>query len=91
MNPYDLLPDITVGMSKDEAYQLRGLDTVAHGGAALNAYSRLLYGGLSNRARKSLVSALLMYCELDTLGMVFLHEGMSALSEIDFTDTTPRC
>ena len=91
MNPYDLLPDITVGMSKDEAYQLRGLDTVAQGGAALNAYSRLLYGGLSNRARKSLVSALLMYCELDTLGMVFLHEGMSALSEIDFTDTTPRC
>ena len=86
VNPYDLLPDLTVGVPLDQVEQLRGLDAIAQGGAALNAYSRLLYGGLSNGARQSLVSALLMYCELDTLGMVFLHEGMSALSEIKRID-----
>lgn len=89
MNPYDLLPDLTVGIPKDQVEQLRGLDAIAQGGAALNAYSRLLSGDLSNSASESLVSALLMYCELDTLGMVFLHEGMSALADAEFTDATP--
>lgn len=80
VDPYSALPELTAGMSRDEANELWGLEVIAHGGAALTAYSRLLGGGLTDASRERLASALLMYCELDSLGMVFLHEGMESFA-----------
>ena len=78
-NPYRLLPDLTVGLSPDEQEELRGLETITEGGAALTAYARLMNANLSAGLRKELETALLRYCELDTLAMVLLHEGMREL------------
>lgn len=47
-------------------------DTVANGGAALAAYSKLQFTDMM--ATDILKSSLLRYCELDTLAMVFIWE-----------------
>lgn len=47
-------------------------DTVANGGAALAAYSKLQFTDMT--ATDVLKSALLQYCELDTMAMVFIWE-----------------
>ena len=79
-NPYTLLPNLAVGMAPDEIEALRGLEAIAEGGAALTAYSRLLYGSLSESLANELRQALLSYCELDTLAMVMVHEGMREMA-----------
>ena len=45
---------------------------IANGGAALTAYSKLMFcdGQMDNALR----TALLRYCELDTMAMVFIWE-----------------
>jgi len=48
---------------------------IAEGGAAATAYSRLQFEDLDNEARSRIVSALLRYCELDTLAMVMIMQG----------------
>jgi hypothetical protein len=47
--------------------------TIANGGAALTAYSKLMFckGADMNSALRT---ALLRYCELDTMAMVFIWE-----------------
>ena len=75
-NPYELLPDLSAGLSPEEAHALRGLEAIKEGGAALTAYGRLMYEDLSAEQRGAIEQALLEYCELDTLAMVFLVEGV---------------
>jgi DNA-binding FrmR family transcriptional regulator len=78
-NPYHLLPPVssfmpTIGgtgllMEDGEEGEL----TIANGGAALTAYSKLMFckGADMNSALRT---ALLRYCELDTMAMVFIWE-----------------
>lgn len=47
--------------------------TIANGGAALTAYSKLMFCK-STDMNKALREALLRYCELDTMAMVFIWE-----------------
>lgn len=77
-NPYHLLP--SVGELVDEAnldaiaeeYDEEDM-TVANGGAALTAYTKLMF--CKEQAwSDSLRTALLRYCELDTMAMVFIWE-----------------
>ena len=46
--------------------------TVANGGAALTAYSKLMF--CDGQMDQALRTALLRYCELDTMAMVFIWE-----------------
>ena len=76
-NPYKLLPPIAEYMGIDQA-TFDYLDdedrnkSVANGGAALTAYSELQFtDGVQSEA---LAKALLRYCELDTMAMVFIWE-----------------
>lgn len=78
-NPYHLLDSVAklAGLDEhDEAYVNAHDDedefTVANGGAALTAYSKMMFcdGAMSNALRE----ALLRYCELDTMAMVFIWE-----------------
>jgi len=79
-NPYHLLPSVAayLDITEDQARRLDGDTageddmTVANGGAALTAYSKLMFcdGQMDNALR----TALLRYCELDTLAMVFIWE-----------------
>ena len=49
-----------------------GIKTIANGGAALAAYSKIQF--TDETMTEALRDALLTYCELDTLAMVFIWE-----------------
>lgn len=76
-NPYKWLPDVKdylpegllapEGEGDDDS-----LTEVNNGGAALTAYSKIQFSDL--KMKKALAKALLRYCELDTLAMVFIWE-----------------
>lgn len=82
-NPYKHLDEIAsfLEVSTDE---LEAFDTahsgevIANGGAALAAYTKLQF---SNAAMTdALASALLRYCELDTMSMVFIWEFFNEMT-----------
>ncbi len=52
----------------------RGLKKVDDGGAATIAYAKLQFFDLPDAEREAVRTALLRYCELDTLAMVMLYE-----------------
>jgi hypothetical protein len=80
-SPYHQLPSVgeLIGMSEEDMNQMEQLSTndtdfeVANGGAALTAYNKLMFcegQGMNDALRQ----ALLRYCELDTMSMVFIGE-----------------
>lgn len=75
-NPYKHLPPVGhyLGMDDSEIVASDSDDdmTVANGGAALTAYSKLQFS--DTEKSDALVKALLRYCELDTMAMVFIWE-----------------
>jgi hypothetical protein len=77
VNPYDLLPDL----SNSEAFADFGISSIKNGGAALTAYGLLQFDDMKEEQRKELTKALLMYCELDTLAMVMVYEGLREMGK----------
>ncbi len=75
-NPYLALPNLVADLPADEQTALEGMEMIREGGAALSAYSRLMYEDLTATQRAAIEKGLLEYCELDTLAMVFLHQGV---------------
>jgi hypothetical protein len=80
-NPYHLLPSVAtyLDLSEKQAQKLEDSQsesvddmTVANGGAALTAYSKLMF--CDGQMDQALRTALLRYCELDTMAMVFIWE-----------------
>lgn len=78
-NPYHLLVSVAnlAGLdAHDEAYVNAHDDedefTVANGGAALTAYNKMMFSDA--KMSVALRKALLRYCELDTMAMVFIWE-----------------
>ena len=80
-NPYHLLPSVAtyLGLNEKQAQKLEDSQsesvddmTVANGGAALTAYSKLMF--CDGQMDQALRTALLRYCELDTMAMVFIWE-----------------
>lgn len=76
-NPYELLPSIAayLNLDNDSEQVLSREDDdmqIANGGAALAAYTRLQFSDV--RLVPALEKALKVYCELDTLAMVFIWE-----------------
>ena len=80
-SPYHQLDSVgaLIGMSEADMEQMEQLSTdekdfeVANGGAALTAYNKLMFcegEGMNDALRQ----ALLRYCELDTMSMVFIWE-----------------
>ena len=76
-NPYHLLPPVSsllgIPIIDNDMLENMGNDmTIANGGAALTAYSKLMFcdGNMTDALRE----ALLRYCELDTMAMVFIWE-----------------
>lgn len=79
-DPYKTLPKIFDGYDRNELDDyFDDLDGIADGGAALTAYSYLQYTHIPEEVRLALKNALLRYCELDTMAMVMLLEGMMKL------------
>lgn len=65
----DVMPDGVEDSDEGET------SVIAEGGAAATAYSRLQFEDLDDEARSRIISALLRYCELDTLAMVMIMQG----------------
>ena len=80
-SPYHQLPSVgeLIDMSEEDMSQMETLSTnetdfeVANGGAALTAYSKLMFTD-DLCMTDALREALLRYCELDTMSMVFIWE-----------------
>lgn len=71
-DPYDLLPPVfdDVDVGEQLAAEV-GIDpSLQQGGTAMAAYARLQFEELAPGRRAAIESALLRYCELDTLAMV---------------------
>lgn len=77
-NPYKWLPEVNEylpeGFLRPEGdeYDEDDLTQVNQGGAALTAYSKIQFSDL--QTTEALRQALLRYCELDTMAMVFIWE-----------------
>jgi hypothetical protein len=79
-NPYKHLDAIStfLGVTPEEladfdgSLEDSGSDKIANGGAALAAYTKLQF--TEGPMTSALKDALLRYCELDTLSMVFIWE-----------------
>ena len=78
-NPYDSLPDLCEGLTEEEREQLAGIESIKDGGAALTAYGRLMFEDMPPEHREAIEQGLKEYCELDTLAMVFLYQGLRDL------------
>jgi len=74
-DPYKLLPRMFQDIPEKELELLSSDDELREGGAALAAYARMQFEEMSEYERQEIKSALLKYCELDTMAMVMLYEG----------------
>lgn len=72
INPYKLLE--TKPNDNDELY-IEATRSVTHGGAASTAFHLLQCDGVSQQGRQDIETALLRYCELDTLSMAMIVQA----------------
>lgn len=75
IDPYKLLPDIFQDYHGNIDELLSESESLDNGGAALTAYAKIQFTEMNDHERESLRSALLKYCELDTLAMVMIYEA----------------
>ncbi|WP_298152970.1 DUF2779 domain-containing protein [Flavobacterium sp.] len=81
-NPYKKLPRLFEDWSEEELDEVvSGMEELADGGAALTAYGKMQYTDISDAELDELSTALLKYCELDTLAMVMLFEHFKEIAE----------
>ncbi|ATH07091.1 hypothetical protein BIY24_03805 [Halobacteriovorax marinus] len=78
IDPYKKLPKMFTDVSDKNLEILTEDDELANGGAALTAYGRMQFSEMSEIERSELSSALLRYCELDTMAMVMIFEAWAA-------------
>ncbi|MBK8809525.1 MAG: DUF2779 domain-containing protein [Acidobacteria bacterium] len=74
-DPYKLLPPLFTDESAEDYAAIMAMDKINDGGAAMTAYGKLQFEDIPAEARAAVESALLKYCELDTLAMVMIYEA----------------
>ena len=75
-DPYDRLKAMARDMLPEGVDFEAGDDSIiAEGGAAATAYARLQFEQMDAQTRERITSALLRYCELDTLAMAMIVEA----------------
>ena len=86
LDPYKTLPGIfgkDHGPVDEMLARLAGDDdedgTINQGGLAMTAYNYTQFAHISDQERASIEQALLRYCEIDTLAMVMLVQGLMEL------------
>ena len=75
-DPYKLLPKLFEDSSDKDTTNLYFDDELNHGGAAMTAYARMQFTEMSESECNEIRKALLKYCELDTMAMVMIYEGL---------------
>ena len=81
IDPYEILKESASALLGNEANEYMEAEEfgIAEGGAAATAYLRLQFESLDLKSREQVKSALLRYCELDTLAMVMVLEAWQAI------------
>ncbi|WP_452223663.1 DUF2779 domain-containing protein [Lacinutrix chionoecetis] len=80
ISPYKALPSVYENWSQEQLDNaLANIGDIADGGTALTAYAKLQFEDVTQEERDALESALLRYCELDTLAMVMIYEHFKEL------------
>ena len=74
-DPYLLLPAIGGGSPQAGEGNGKYMKMLRSGGAAMQAYADLVLYDWTDARRQAVQKALLRYCELDTLAMVFIVEA----------------
>lgn len=75
-DPYVILKEYAQGMLPNGVDDEEGnTSIISAGGAAATAYARLQFEDLTEESRERIKSALLRYCELDTLAMVMVLQA----------------
>ncbi len=74
-DPYKLLPNLFTNISEKDKTLLSQEDEINNGSAALTAYAKIQSTEMDIEEHNALKTALLRYCELDTLAMVMIFEG----------------
>ncbi len=84
LDPYHLLPKPFSGFDDEqlEAFVNGAEYKLGNGGTAMMAYAQMQFTDMATEERKALEKALLMYCETDTLAMVFVWEHISRLKDV---------
>lgn len=80
---YDEIDELIFRLAGDEPGDAEG-GTINQGGLAMTAYNYTQYACLKQEDRKRIEAALLRYCELDTLAMVMLVQGLMELRQKPF-------
>jgi hypothetical protein len=81
IDPYRLLPPLFEDLDVGALDLVLEADEIADGGAAMTAYARMQFAEMTAVERSAVAGALLKYCELDTMAMVFLYEHFRELIE----------
>lgn len=76
VDPYKTLPKMFQDISANDVQISSSDDELRDGGAALTAYARMQFSEMADYEREELQKALLKYCELDTMAMVMIYEGL---------------
>ena len=84
VDPYSMLPSLSDIVGAELIDAIFKKDSLADGGAAMKAFQVLQFSDISIEEKNALRTALLNYCELDTLAMVMLFEHLKYLSIKDF-------
>lgn len=79
-DPYKTLPRVFEEYSAEDLDPIiDDFNVIADGGTALTAYNYLQYTNVLDEKRETMRDALYRYCELDTMAMIMLIEGMNNL------------
>jgi hypothetical protein len=78
LDPYKQLPPIFNDIDLESMDALIMDGSIADGGAAMTAYSRMQFTEMTDAEAARVASALLKYCELDTFAMVMIYEYWNA-------------
>jgi hypothetical protein len=74
VSPYKLLNPVGYGIPGYEEGEKYAAETIAEGGSAMMAWSRIQFEDVDNEKRAAVLQSLYEYCELDTLAMVMIHQ-----------------
>lgn len=86
VNPYQLLDPLELEEIPEAGDDLEGIvgedqkETVADGGMAMMAWSRMQFPDVPEEERERVFKSLLRYCELDTLAMAMIQQHWSSIN-----------
>jgi hypothetical protein len=83
IDPYKSLDPVFNDYETELVDRIMGNDAIGNGGAALTAYALMQYTQMSNQERDRIRTALLRYCELDTLSMVMIWEHWNYIISVN--------